>query len=205
MQNILSRWHWFRCSVSIERNCNLEFSLLWDCDLEFHLSSATCRWICLAPVQSSSPIEEPAVELVTFYDNADVMKMSQFAEQNMVGAATSLIGKLLWWWKFWIFFERNMVGAATSLLMEQNFERAPMHRKTCSSGGFPWTIIYEHTTVTGNPNTITYQPTLSLDLFWEIDLCSASKAFKTFCSFSMRASLTSSSSSRLVLSYWAGE
>ena len=68
-----------------------------------------------------------------------------------------------------------MVGAATSLLMEQNFERAPMQRKTCSSGGFPWTITYEHTTVTGNPNTITYQLPLSLDLFWEIDLCSASK------------------------------
>ena len=26
----------------------------------------------------------------------------------------------------------------TSLLIEQNLERAPIQRKTCSSGGFPW-------------------------------------------------------------------
>ena len=30
------------------------------------------------------------------------------------------------------------VVKTTSRLMEQNLESAPMHRKTCSSDGFPW-------------------------------------------------------------------
>ena len=33
-----------------------------------------------------------------------------------------------------------MAMLITSLLMEQNLESAPMHRKTCSSDGFPWEI-----------------------------------------------------------------
>ena len=44
--------------------------------------------------------------------------------------------KIFWWTpRFNVFIENIFV--VTSLLIEQNFERAPMQRNTCSSGGFP--------------------------------------------------------------------
>ena len=59
------------------------------------------------------------------------------------------------------FFEQDMIFLpfATSLLMEQNFERAPMQRKTCSSGGFPWNKTDQQ----------------RFHKNWEIIACSASK------------------------------
>ena len=59
------------------------------------------------------------------------------------------------------FFEQDMIFLpfATSLLKEQNFERAPMQRKTCSSGGFPWNKTDQQ----------------RFHKNWEIIACSASK------------------------------